>query len=54
MYHTGVPYPNSVDKTTAAADYSYIEFIRTNKDENSPFADLNLIIKGVIVYEKAN
>ena len=53
MYHTGTPYPNSGDTTIANADYSYIEFIRTNKDETSPFSKLNLRIEGIIVYEDA-
>ena len=52
MYHTGIPYPKSADKTTAKADYSYIEFIRTNEDENSPFGGLGLYIEGIIVYER--
>jgi hypothetical protein len=54
QYHTGEPYPQSTDKSTASADYSYIEFISSvePKDkENNLLSNLNYKIVGAIIYE---
>ncbi|MDL2302663.1 hypothetical protein LJC58_10000 [Lachnospiraceae bacterium OttesenSCG-928-D06] len=52
MYHTGMPYPESGDKTVAIPDYSYVEIISSEKPSGTPFKDIGLIIKEIIVYEK--
>lgn len=52
QFHTGIPYPNSSDKSTAKADYSYVEFICAEDPGKSIFQGLNLTFVGAIVYEK--
>lgn len=52
QFHTGIPYPNSGDKSTAKADYSYVEFICAEDPGKSIFQELNLTFVGAIVYEK--